>query len=159
MTMPSMARRGLLRLIGAASAAMPVAPAMLSSSLAKYAPALAAATALAPSAGMAPVNSRDVHPLGRLVWDQVDALRDQLEFERYDRGQLRDHGLDHDRLWIIETSDGAFALTDYNWEITGFDPALQKLNDAVHYGGNAYYVTGALCNERGWRARHVEDRR
>lgn len=58
---------------------------------------------------------------------------------------------DHDRLWLIHTAGGAFAMSDYNWEITGADPKLAELDDAIHYGGNAYYVVGTLAERKGWR--------
>lgn len=56
-------------------------------------------TALAaPSGPAAPASARDVHPLGKVIWDQVYGLYDQHEFERSDRVALRkaSGGLDPD---------------------------------------------------------------
>ena len=65
----------------------------------------------------------------------------------------------HDRLWIIKTPDFEAAITDYNWELTGYDRRLHDLDPEVfHYGGNAYYITGAYAQSLGWTATHGEDR-
>lgn len=65
-----------------------------------------------------------------------------------------------DRLWIIGTADFEAALTDYNWEITGYDKRLHQLfPDIIRYSGNAYYVTGAFASQNGWVVTRVEDRR
>ena len=67
---------------------------------------------------------------------------------------------DHDRLWILHTPEGAFAITEYNDELTGFDPKLAKIDPKIfHYGGNAYYITGRYAQEHGWRVEECEDRR
>lgn len=69
---------------------------------------------------------------------------------------------DHDRLWVLHIpnlSPGKFAITDYNWELTGFSKELSQFDPKVfHYGGNAYYITGMYAHQKGWRVEHVEDR-
>ncbi len=68
---------------------------------------------------------------------QLDPIRDRLIGGRNI----------HDRLWKIEVDECIEAITDYNWEITGFTPNLQKLPEIgkhIHYGGNAYYITNEL---------------
>lgn len=67
----------------------------------------------------------------------------------------------HDRLWKIEVADSEEAITDYNWEITGYTPGLQELPEIgqhIHYGGNAYYVLPEL-QKRGFVVTACEDRR
>lgn len=67
----------------------------------------------------------------------------------------------HDRLWKIEVCDGVEALTDYNWEITGFTEGLTQLPELgklVHYSGNAYHLLGEL-QKRGFTVTFIEDRR
>ena len=67
---------------------------------------------------------------------------------------------DQDRLWLIHTPEFVGAITDYNDELTGYDPRLAELEpSAFHYGGNAYYITGALAQAKGWRVEKIEDRR
>lgn len=67
---------------------------------------------------------------------------------------------DNDRLWLVHTPDDAYAITEYNWELTGFDPKLGQLDPKIfHYGGNAYYITGTYAEQKGWRVEVVEDRR
>lgn len=63
-----------------------------------------------------------------------------------------------DRLWLIHTPDFVAGITEYNDELTGFDPRLQKLDEAFHYGGNAYYILGRLAQAKGWKIEEVEDR-
>lgn len=56
-----------------------------------------------------------------------------------------------DRLWLITTPLGEFALTDYNWEITGFSPELHSIDPFIfYYGGNALYVVETYARNRGW---------
>lgn len=67
----------------------------------------------------------------------------------------------HDRLWKIGVADSEEAITDYNWEITGYTPGLQVLPEIgkhIHYGGNAYYVLPEL-QKRGFVVTFVEDRK
>lgn len=66
----------------------------------------------------------------------------------------------NDRLWILHRDGHEYPITEYNYEITGVDPALHALypND-VHYGGNAYWVTGAFAERNGFMVEGVEDRR
>jgi hypothetical protein len=67
---------------------------------------------------------------------------------------------DQDRLWLIHTPEFTAAITEYNDELTGYDPRLVELNPKVFcYGGNAYYITGRYAERRGWRVEAVEDRR
>lgn len=64
---------------------------------------------------------------------------------------------EQDRLWKITLPDGTVGyVADYNDEMTGYSPALGAA-DPLHfcYGGNAYYVTGFLAQERGWRVEEV----
>jgi hypothetical protein len=80
------------------------------------------------------------------------------------RNPIRDsiHGFsfDQDRLWIIHTPGFIGAITDYNDEITGFTQNLHELDlQIIHYGGNAYYVTGRYAQEKGWRVEECEDRK
>lgn len=80
------------------------------------------------------------------------------------RSPLRDnlHGFsfDQDRLWLIHTPDFIGAITEYNDELTGFDSRLAEIDPEIfHYGGNAYYITGAYCPQRGWSVEELEDRR
>jgi hypothetical protein len=65
----------------------------------------------------------------------------------------------NDRLWILGTPDFEAAITDYNWELTGYDKRLHELDPEVfHYSGNVYYITGAYARSRGWTTTRVEDR-
>ena len=80
------------------------------------------------------------------------------------RSHLRNglHGIseNNDRLWVLHTPDGDFAITEYNDELTGYDPRLAEIDPKIfHYGGNAYYIIGTYCDNMGWSAEHVEDRR
>lgn len=66
----------------------------------------------------------------------------------------------NDRLWTIKTSDFEASITDYNWELTGYDERLHDLDpETFQYGGNAYYITGTYARSKGWTATHIEDRR
>lgn len=73
------------------------------------------------------------------------------------------HGLadDNDRLTLLRDPGGnVYAITDYNWELTGYDPRLGAIDPKTfHYGGNAWYITGSWAMERGWRVEEHEDRR
>lgn len=80
------------------------------------------------------------------------------------RSPLRDglHGIsdDHDRLWLLQTPTGVFAITEYNDELTGYDPELAVIDPKIfRYGGNAYYITGAYAKAKGWVVLEFEDRR
>lgn len=67
---------------------------------------------------------------------------------------------DQDRLWILHTPMGVFAITEYNDELMGFDLRLVDIDPTIfRYGGNAYYIKGKYAQERGWRVESVEDRR
>lgn len=67
---------------------------------------------------------------------------------------------DKDRLWLIHTSEFSAPITEYNDELTGFDPRLHELDPKVfHYGGNAYYITGQYAREKGYTVEKIEDRR
>lgn len=71
------------------------------------------------------------------------------------------HGVssENDRLRLLHTPHFVGAITDYNDELTGYDPRLRELDPKVfHYGGNAYYITGQYAREKGWRIEEVEDR-
>lgn len=66
----------------------------------------------------------------------------------------------NDRLWILHTPEGPLAITEYNNELTGYDPRLVDIDPKIfHYGGNAYYIVGEYCRNKGWRSEHFEDRR
>jgi hypothetical protein len=76
------------------------------------------------------------------------------------REKIKGFSNQHDRLWKIEVADCEEAITDYNWEITGFTSGLQELPDIgkhIHYGGNAYYVIPEL-QRRGFVVSCCEDR-
>ena len=81
------------------------------------------------------------------------------------RSPLRDNlvGIsdDHDRLWLLTCPDGVvYAITEYNDELTGYDPRLGEIDPKIfHYGGNAYYIAGQYAASRNWRAAVFEDRR
>lgn len=74
------------------------------------------------------------------------------------REGLVGYSMPQDRLWIIHTANFSAAITEYNHELTGYDPRFVELDDAFHYGGNAYYITGILAQRRGWRVEQIEDR-
>lgn len=58
----------------------------------------------------------------------------------------------HDWVWLIHTSEFTGAITEYNDELTGFDPRFGLLDPQVfRYGGNAYYILGEYSRERNWR--------
>lgn len=64
----------------------------------------------------------------------------------------------HDRLWEVTTPGFKACITDYNWELTGYDSRLHAIDPKVfHYSGNAYYITGAYARARGWTVKQVED--
>jgi hypothetical protein len=80
------------------------------------------------------------------------------------RSPLRDNLVgvpeDNDRLYLIHTPEFVGAITEYNDELTGYDPRLAELEPTVfRFGGNAYHITGSLCRQRGWRVEEFEDRR
>ena len=81
------------------------------------------------------------------------------------RSPLRDTlvgiSCDQDRLWLLHAPDGTtYAITDYNDELTGFDPRLGEIDPVVfRYGGNAYYITGGWARQHGWTVTEHEDRR
>lgn len=67
--------------------------------------------------------------------------------------------LSHDRFWMIHTPEFSGVIAEYNDELTGYDPKLAELMPHVfHYGGNAYYILGTLCKERGWKVEEIDDR-
>jgi hypothetical protein len=76
------------------------------------------------------------------------------------RENLHGFGFDQDRLWVLRATDGvSYAITEYNDELTGYDPRLGIMFPEIfYYGGNAYYITGRWCAERGWTAEPTEDR-
>lgn len=79
------------------------------------------------------------------------------------RSSLRDSliGLtdDHDRLWSIETPEFTGGITEYNDELTGYDPRFAKIDPKIfRYGGNAYYITGKYAQGKGWKVTEIEDR-
>jgi hypothetical protein len=80
------------------------------------------------------------------------------------RSPMRDHlvgyHMDNDRLWVIHTPEFSGAITEYNDELTGFDPRFNEIDSKIfYYGGNAYYILGRYCDEKGWRVEELEDRR
>lgn len=75
------------------------------------------------------------------------------------RNTLHGFSTDNDRLWLLHTPDFVAAITEYNDELTGYDPRLNKLDSKIfRLGGNAYYITGTYANQRGWRVEKLEDR-
>lgn len=79
------------------------------------------------------------------------------------RSPLRDNlyglSLDSDRLWLLHDKDEVYAITEYNDELTGYDPRLTEINREVfHYGGNAYYIITTYAKQKGWRVEPFEDR-
>lgn len=56
----------------------------------------------------------------------------------------------HDRRWTIHTPKFSGIITDYNWELTGFDPRFAKLDKNFVYSGNAYYIIHTLCRRKRW---------
>ena len=68
---------------------------------------------------------------------------------------------EQDRLWEIDAGVGAHLyLSEYNDEITGYSSELHEAYpDVIHYGGNAYYVTGKHAEKYGWIVREIDDRR
>ena len=76
------------------------------------------------------------------------------------RDTLVGFSFDNDRLWILHTPSGSFAITEYNDELVGYDPRLADIDPKIfRYGGNAYYITGRYAQEQGWRVEECEDRR
>ena len=70
--------------------------------------------------------------------------------------EMRGVPFSHDRKWSIKTPTCAGFMTDYNWEITGISEDLYALDPTIfHYGGNAYYVTGAYARERGYEVTEI----
>ena len=79
------------------------------------------------------------------------------------RSPMRDglvgYHLDQDRLWVIHTPEFSAGITEYNSELTGFDPRFAEIDSKTFcYGGNAYYITGQYCREKKWKVESVEDR-
>ncbi len=108
----NLTRRTLVKLIGAAPAALPAAraaPALLS--IAEPAAALTGAAAYGRSdAGpphAAPSESRS--PLSSALHAQVEDLRRQLEHEEYHAGGQRTDGIDHD-IAALKSTSRAFKL-------------------------------------------------
>lgn len=81
------------------------------------------------------------------------------------RSPLRDglygYSDDHDRLTLLHAPGGEiYAITDYNDELTGYDPRLGQIDPKIfRYGGNAYYITGHWVLKQGWSVEELEDRR
>lgn len=76
------------------------------------------------------------------------------------RANMKGFSFDQDRLWLIHTSNFVAGITEYNDELTGFDPRLHELApEIIRYGGNAYYILGAFAQAKGWRVEPIEDRR
>ena len=62
----------------------------------------------------------------------------------------------HDRAWWIHTPNFKAKITDYNWELTGYDPRLSEIDPEIfHYGGNAYYITGSYAESKGWTVERI----
>jgi hypothetical protein len=75
------------------------------------------------------------------------------------RDSLLGYSMDQDRLWLLHTRNGTYAITEYNHELTGFSPELQALDNVTfRYGGNAYYVLGPYAKRENWRVEEFEDR-
>jgi hypothetical protein len=67
--------------------------------------------------------------------------------------------MDGDRLWLLHTPTGIFAITEYNHELTGYAPELGILDPNIfRYGGNAYFITGLYAQQKGWQVEKFEDR-
>lgn len=65
---------------------------------------------------------------------------------------------DHDRLWLLRTPEFTGAISEYNSELTGYDPRFGDIDPKVfRYGGNAYYITGQYAAERGWHVEELQD--
>lgn len=64
-----------------------------------------------------------------------------------------------DRRWIIHTQEFSAQIGEYHHVLTCYDVRLKPLApDFFVYGGNAYYITGALAQQRGWRVEEVPRR-
>jgi len=75
------------------------------------------------------------------------------------RDGLHGFSMDSDQLWVIHTKNFSAVITSYNDELTGYDPRLRKLDaEAFVYGGNAYYILGALSAQHEWIVEPVDDR-
>jgi hypothetical protein len=74
------------------------------------------------------------------------------------RATLSGFQMDNDRLWYIDTGSFIGAITEYNDEITAFDPRLYVLDNSFHFGGSSYYVLHTLCPAKGWKVSEIEDR-
>lgn len=77
------------------------------------------------------------------------------------RNRLIGHSLEDDRLWLLHAPTGeVYAITEYNHELTGYDPRLAEIDSVVfQYGGNAYYITGSWASAKGWTVSEHEDRK
>ena len=64
----------------------------------------------------------------------------------------------NDRLFKIDTGDFTAYITEYNDELTGFDPRLCELDpNTFEYGGNAYYITTTYARAKGWYVTEVKE--
>lgn len=62
----------------------------------------------------------------------------------------------HERRWRLSKGDFSAEISDYNWEITGFDAVLNERHpDDIHYGGNAYWVVGAFADREGYTVKKL----
>lgn len=76
------------------------------------------------------------------------------------REKLNGVSFERDRLWHVTKGSFSGAITDYNWELTGYcqDMVNEFGSNIIHYGGNAYYIT-MEAERRGYKVEHIEDRR
>lgn len=92
-------RRGFLRILGMAPAAVPFAKTEAAGLLAKAEP-LAAAAALVPQ----PIEMPGEKALGKLIAGQARDLKAQFDAEEYWRFQMREDGIDYDIACLRSTS-------------------------------------------------------
>jgi hypothetical protein len=73
--------------------------------------------------------------------------------------ELEGFHLSHDRHWVIDTPEFSGAITDYNWELTGYDKKLvEAFPDVFRYGGNAYYIIYTWVPRMGFSVTQTERR-
>lgn len=108
----TMARRGLLRLLGTAPAAVPFAKTAFASVLAQAEPIMAVAGVLGSVSGQLPQlpDSPGRKLLGPILFDQLHRLRQQHESEKGSRYNLREAGIEHDIAALRSTSRSYKAL-------------------------------------------------
>lgn len=68
---------------------------------------------------------------------------------------LHGYSFPQDARWTIHTPEFSADITEYNSELTGYDPRLRELDAAFQYSGNAYYILHKLCPARGWKVERV----